>query len=117
LSFAEIFVPIILLGGMNSSAKTKRPVLWWSTLIFFVTCWVIPIRPVNGEWEPMYSYFSGFFDRPTDRDLFDFAGLGVMVAFIAAPAFLVAVTLGWLVERAVLFVRSRGKRGDHDIAA
>ena len=102
---------------MNSLGKTKRPVLWWSTLIFFVACWVIPLCPVNGEWEPVYDYFSWFFKRPADRDLFDFAGLGVMVAFFAALAFLVAVTLGWLVERAVLFIQSKAKRDDHDIVA
>ena len=107
----------LALGGMNSSGKTKRQVLWWSTLIFFVSCWVVPLRPVNGEWEPWYSYFSSFFERLADRDLFDLAGMAVIAAFLAAPAFLVAVTLGWLVERAVLFARSRAKRDDHDIAA
>src|SRR5437764_12401335 len=100
---------------MNTPKKPKRRILWCSTLISFVAAWVVPLYPVNNSWQPLYSRSAEIFHRLAEGYFFAAAGYCVEAMLFAAVIFLISVTLGWLVEPLLLFVRSRTKKDDHGI--
>ena len=106
------------LGGMNTTPlKPDRRILKWSAAVFFVALWLVPIIPVNNGWGPLCFYIGVFIGRLVEGYFFAAAGYCVVLILFASVTFLVSVTLGWLVERAILFVRARRKKDDHEIAA
>ena len=87
--------------------KPRRPILKWSASVFFIVLWLIPIIPVDNGWGPLCFFIGVFIGRLRDGYFFAATGYFVVLMLFASVTFLVSVTLGWLVERAILLRRNR----------
>lgn len=95
-----------MLGSMSATpTKRDRRILKWSASVFFITCWFIPVIPVNYELQPLWSYISEFIGRLREGYFFAATGYAVLLIFLASVVFLLSVTLGWLVESVILLLR------------
>ena len=97
----------------TTPSKPERRILKWSAAVLFVASWLVPIIPVNNSWGPLCSYIGIFVRCLVERQWFAAAGYCVVLVLFASVTFLVAVILGWLVQRAILLVRGRQKKDDH----
>ena len=99
-------------------AKPARRIMKWSASVFFIGCWLVPVIPVNYELHPLWSFVSEFINRLRGGHFFAATGYAVLLICLACAAFLLSVSLGWLVERAAQFVRRKQpEKSDDEIAA
>jgi hypothetical protein len=71
---------------------------------------------VNNGWGPLCAYVGIFVQCLADGQLFRAAGYCVVLVLFASVTFLVAVFLGWLVQRVYCFFWSRQK-DEHEVVA
>src|SRR5437773_11207813 len=100
-------------------SKLDRRILMWSAAVFFIASWLAPVIPVNYSLEPLWSYISEFVRCIREGYYFTATGYCVLLIFLACVTFLLSTSLGWLVQRVILFVRGRPpeKKDDHEISA
>ena len=99
-----------------SATPTKKDhrVLKWSASVFFIACWLVPVIPRNYELYPLWPYITEFIGQLRDGYLFGAAGYAVLLILLASIAFLLSVSLGWLVERSLQFVRRKQPEKNDD---
>ena len=95
-------------------SKKERRILKWSAAAVFLACWVVPVIPVNYEFQPLSAQISEFLRCLREGYYFTATGYALLLIFIASIAFLLSVSLGFGVERAVRFFQ-RPKKDDREV--
>jgi hypothetical protein len=94
--------------------KKDHRLLKWSASVFFIACWLVPVFPRNYELQPLWPYITEFIGQLRNGYLFGAAGYAVLLILFASIAFLLSVSLGWLVARSVQFVRRKQPEDSDD---
>src|SRR4051812_9595151 len=104
-----------LRGVSTTPVKPNRRILKWSASVFFIASWLVPVIPVNYSFEPLSSYISEFIRCLRAGYFFTATGYFLLLVVLACITFLLAVSLGWLVQRVMLFARPvQAKQKDDD---
>jgi len=103
----------------TTSSKPDRRIVKWSASVFFIASWLVPVIPVNYRFEPLWSYIAEFVRCLREGYFTTATAYFLLLIVLGCITFLLSISLGWLVQRAILFLRpaQTKKKDEHETAA